>query len=122
MKFLTILVLSLCITWQGFTQNVTVKGRAVDNQTKKAVSEVSVNIQTTERKTDENGNFEFSVTPGNYVVTFISDDWSANTMNIKVTESGLDMGDITFVPKTNSSNESGVAEVTLSDSDFDNDK
>lgn len=105
------------------TYNTIVKGRAIDGRTKNPIPGLTVIIQTFEVKTDELGKFEITVTPGDYTITVASDEWTVNSTNIKVPENGLDLGEIIMSPKlNNSSNESGIAEITLSDSDFDNDK
>lgn len=114
-------MLSFCLIGQSFAQT-TVKGRAVDSQTKQPIPGVTVSIQTFETKTDAKGNFELSVVPGDYSITIVSEDLAAYTSNIKVPENGIDLGDIGMSAKSSNAEGTGVAEITLSDSDFDNDK
>lgn len=113
-------MLSFCLIGQSFAQT-TVKGRAVDSQTKQPIPGVTVSIQTFETKTDAKGYFELLITPGEYTITIASEDLAAYTSTITVPENGIDIGDIAMASK-GSTEGAGVAEITLSDSDFDNDK
>jgi len=121
MKYLSILAIVVSITFQTFAQNVKVKGKVTDNQSKQPVSGASVVIQNNETKTNQNGEFEISVAPGKYSIIITSDEISTYSTNVTVNESGIDLGEILVINKSSNS-ESGVAEITLSDSDFDNDK
>jgi len=121
MKYLSILAIVVSITFQTFAQNVKVKGKVTDNQSKQPVSGASVVIQNKETKTNQNGEFEISVALGKYSIIITSDEISTYSTNVTVNESGIDLGEISVKNKSSNS-ESGVAEITLSDSDFDNDK
>jgi hypothetical protein len=121
MKFISFLMLSFCLIGQSFAQT-TVKGRAIDSQTKQPLPGVTVSIQTFETKTDAKGYFELSVAPGEYSITIVSEDLAPYTSNVIVPENGIDLGEIGMSAKSSNAEGSGVAEITLSDSDFENDK
>lgn len=122
MKYLFTFIASLCIATLSFAQNVSVKGRVIDNQTKQPIPGATVSIQTAEVKTDAKGFFELTVIPGDYAITIASEELAIYSANIKVPDNGLDLNDITMTAKSSAAEGSGVAEITLSDSDFDNDK
>ena len=123
MKYILIIVITFCLSAYVNAQNTTVKGRIVDERTKNPIPGLSVNIQTTEVKTDEYGKFEISVVNGEYILTISSDEWSSYTSEIKASGSEVDLGDITLKSKATPSVEAaGVAEISLSDADVDNDK
>ncbi len=121
MKFITFFLLSFCLIGQSFAQTI-VKGRAIDSQTKQPLPGVTVSIQTFETKTDAKGFFELSVASGDYTISIVSDDLATYTSPISVPKNGIDLGDIGMSAKSSNAEGTGVAEITLSDSDFDNDK
>jgi len=61
MKYLSILAIVVSITFQTFAQNVKVKGKVTDNQSKQPVSGASVVIQNKETKTNQNASLKFQL-------------------------------------------------------------
>lgn len=123
MKNILFIVLTFCLSAYMNAQNVTVKGRVVDDRTKNPVPGLTITIQTSEYKSDELGKFEIQVSPGDYVLTIASEDWAPYSSPIKVSEIGLDLGDIKLIAKSSeTSDASGVSEINLSDADNENDK
>jgi len=105
------------------TNSTIVSGRVIDDQTKNPISGTTVNIQNFETKTDEQGKFEISVISGDYVITISSDEWASYSSLIKVPAGSLDLGDLSLKPKSSAISEgNGIAEISLSDADVDNDK
>jgi len=123
MRKLLLFFLSMIIAMAIQAQVAKVSGTVFDSETGKFVPDASVQIGSSLLKTDKNGNFEFNNIPaGKTNITITIDGYDLQTSAIDVIAPETKLG--TFKMKRKSSNSSdgtGVSEVSSSALDFEDD-
>jgi hypothetical protein len=119
MRRLLFFIMFLSAAFGLQAQNAKVSGTVVDSETGKAVSSATIQIGSTQVKSNTEGYFEFTGIPaGKTSVTITVDGYVAQTSVVDITAPEAKLGSFIMKATTVEANGNGISETNLSTLDF----